>query len=222
MTDERLWCRIKELVSDEFELVHIAIPLCEDFDQLCDILDGYFKEEKINLLGFSFGSYIGAYYAIKNPSKINRLFLLAGSASFLLEDEIQRRKESIKLMDNFGFKGLSRKKILDLIEDKNHDDIQLINTIKDMFFDLGLDTYKNQMELSFKRDDISEELSSLNMPITLFYASHDKLFDYTALAKIKKKNRENIKMIEKEGSSHFIPLEEPNALIREIKNWMCD
>ena len=221
MTDERLWSKLSLYLNINYQLVHIDIPLKDDFDQVCAELDKYFLEDKINLLGFSFGSYIAAYYAIKNPSRINRLFLLAGSGSFLNENEIKRRRDVLDQMDKFGFKGISHKKVLDIIEDKNHNDLELIDTIKNMFFDLGKQTYKKQMELSFKRVDISEELSSLSMPITFYYTQSDKLFDYKALAKISKKSCENISFVQKQGSSHFIPLEDPMSLAKGINEWMA-
>ena len=55
MTDERLWSRIKPLLENEYELIHIPIPHTEDFDEIIDILEKLFSkdsEEKVNLLGF--------------------------------------------------------------------------------------------------------------------------------------------------------------------------
>ena len=52
MTDNRLWSRLIPLLEDEYELVHVPIPHSEDFDEIIDILFNFFKEEKINLLGF--------------------------------------------------------------------------------------------------------------------------------------------------------------------------
>ncbi len=220
MTDERLWNRIIPLLEKEYELIHIPIPLKDNFDEVCETLDQYFLEDKINLLGFSFGSYIAAYYAIKNQRRINKLFLLAGSGSFLNEKEIKRRRDMLALIDKFGFKGLSSKKVFDMIEEKNHNDTELIDIIKSMFFDLGKDTYKKQMELSFKRYDISEQISSLSIPITFYYTDHDKLFDYKALDKVIEKKCENISFVNAQGSSHFIPLEDPISLAKGIKQWI--
>lgn len=220
MTDERLWCRLKPLLEKDYELVHVPIPLVEDFDKACIELDNVFKEEKINLLGFSLGSYLASYFAIKNPKKIDKLFLLAGSASFIDDEEVKKRELSLIQMDKFGFKGLSRKKVISLIEEKSYEDEELINTIKDMYSELGFKVFKAQMELSFKRVDISEELTSLEFPIKLYYSSDDRLFNYSSLAKLKEKNKGNITFVQREGKSHMLSLEDSDNLAKEIKEWV--
>lgn len=222
MTDERLWCRLKPLLEKEYELIHIPIPLVDDFKDVSKVIDKVFKEDKVNLLGFSLGSYIASYYAINYPHRVNKLFLVSGSASFINKTEIEKREEVLKQMQNFGFKGLSEKKVKTLIEKSNYEDKELIKTIKDMFSDLGFDVYKKQMELSFKRVDISQKLSLLDIPIKLFYSSDDRLFDYKALEKLKVKKSEKISFVEREGQSHMIPLEKPEALIKEIKIYFKD
>lgn len=220
MTDESLWSRVLLLLKSDYELIPLDIPLYDDFDKVCEELNLIFENEHINLLGFSLGSYIASYYAIKYEKKVNKLFLLAGSASFINEDEVLKRKQALLHMQSFGFKGLSNKKVLSLIEKKNHTDKELIKTIKNMYNKLGFEIYKKQMELSFKREDISEQLSSLNIPIKLFYSSEDRLFDYKALNKIKSKAKKNITFAKIVGTSHMIPLEEPTILAKEIRNWM--
>ena len=37
MTDSRLWSRIIPLLENEYELVHVAIPHTDDFDESIDI-----------------------------------------------------------------------------------------------------------------------------------------------------------------------------------------
>ena len=54
MCDERLWERLTPYLEDYYELVHLEIPLTSDFDEIIEILDKEFKEDKINLFGFLF------------------------------------------------------------------------------------------------------------------------------------------------------------------------
>ena len=76
MRDERIYGQLSYYL-DDYELIHLKIPLSEDFEEIVDILNNNIKEEKINLLGFSLGGYIASYFAIKYPSKIKKLFLLS-------------------------------------------------------------------------------------------------------------------------------------------------
>lgn len=222
MTDERLWSKLNPLLEEKFELIHVPIPLTTNFEDAIKELDIIFKEEKINLLGFSLGSYLASYYAIKYPTKIDKLFLLAGSASFIDKDEVEKRKTVLKQMEQFGFKGLSTKKVLTLIEEKNSTNNSLIELIKDMYKDLGFEVYKSQMELSFTRIDIVNELTSLELPIKLFFSTKDRLFNYQSLEKIAEKNKENIELVSRVGTSHMIPLEDPITLSKEVIKWLVE
>ncbi len=219
MTDERLWSRLIPFLEKEYELIHTPLPLSDDFEEISKELERVFEEDKINLLGFSLGSYIASYFSVKNPQRINRLFLLAGTPSRMNEDEIQKRRLTLKQMNNLGFKGLSHKKVLSLIENKNHHDEELIKIIKDMFVDLGKDVYNIQMNSTFNREDLYKELTNLSFPIKFFYSNQDRLFNHNSLKYIKKEHK-NITILLKDGSSHMLPLEEPKILAQEIKNWM--
>ncbi len=98
------------------------------FDESIDFLEEYFKEDKVNILGFSLGGYVASYFTCKYPHRVNKLFILAASAGTLQDEEIEKRNKAIHLLDNFGFKGLSHKKVVSLLETSNQEDEVLINT----------------------------------------------------------------------------------------------
>ena len=219
MTDERLWQRLIPFLEDEFELIHIALPLTDDFEEASKELEKIIKDEKINLLGFSLGAYLASYFTIKNPNRVNRLFLVAGTPSLMREDEIRKRKQTLEQMNNLGFKGLSHKKVLSLIEESNKDDIELINIVKDMFTDLGHEVYNIQMNSTFNRKDLHKELLSLGIPIKIFYSTKDRLFTHSSLENFKDEHT-HVTKVSRVGTSHMLPLEVPKQLSIEIKEWM--
>ena len=53
----------------------------EDFDEIINEINKNIVCEKINLLGFSLGGYIASYYTLKNPNRVNKLFLLSSTPS---------------------------------------------------------------------------------------------------------------------------------------------
>ena len=221
MTDQRLWQRLIPFLENEFELLHIPLPLTDDFEEASNELEKIFKDEKINLLGFSLGAYLASYFTIKNPKRVNRLFLVAGTPSEMREDEIRKRKQTLEQMNNLGFKGLSHKKVLSLIEESNKNDEELIQIVKDMFVDLGQEVYNIQMNSTFNRKDLHKELLSLTIPIKIFYSTEDRLFTHSSLDNFKDEHK-NIKKVSREGTSHMLPLEVPKKLSIEIKDWMKD
>ena len=187
MTDERLWSRIKPLLENEYELIHIPIPHTEDFDEIIDILDKQFSndlEEKVNLLGFSLGGYIASYFAITYPNRVNKLFMLAATPGSSSEAEIERRKQKFTVIEQEGFLGLSYEKAKSLVEEKNQNDDELIKIIQDMFIELGKETFISQLTSTFYRKDLFEDLINLSIPIWFFYSINDRLLNQEAIKKL--------------------------------------
>lgn len=221
MTDKRLWSRLLPFLKEEYELINVPIPHSEDFDEIIDILFNFFTEEKINLLGFSLGGYIASYFAITYPNRVNRLFTVASTPGNSTEAEIQRRKQKFVLIEKNGFEGLPYDKAKSLLEEKNQNDEELIKIIQDMFFDLGKETFISQLTSTFKRRDLFEDLINLDIKVWSFYSERDRLLNQESLKKFQNINH-NINIISRKGTSHNIPLEEPELLSIHIRNWMKD
>ena len=211
MTDERLWSRIIPLLKDEYELIHVPIPHTCDFDEIIDILFNLFTEDKVNLLGFSLGGYIASYFAITYPNRVNKLFMLAATPGSSSEAEIERRKQKFTVIEQEGFLGLSYEKAKSLVEEKNQNDEELIKIIQDMFMDLGKETFITQLTSTFHRKDLFIDLLNLDIPIWFHYSIDDRLLSTRALKKLNLVEH-NMKLIPRVGTSHNIPLEEPELL----------
>jgi pimeloyl-ACP methyl ester carboxylesterase len=219
MTDQRLWCRLLPFLQEEYELINVPIPHSEDFDEIIDILFNFFKEDKINLLGFSLGGYIASYFAITYPNRVNRLFTVASTPGNSTEAEIQRRKQKFVVIEKEGFEGLAYEKAKSLLEEKNQNDEKLIKIIQDMFFDLGKETFIAQLTSTFKRRDLFEDLINLDIKVWSLYSDKDRLLNQESIKKFQNTNH-NINIISRKGTSHNIPLEEPELLSMNIRAWM--
>jgi len=219
MCDERLWSRIEPLLNHIYEIVHIKIPLVSDFDEIVDSIHDIIEDETINLFGFSFGAYISSYFAVKYPHRVTKLFLNAGTPSKMTQEEIIKRNMMIEKMDSFGFRGISSKKIISLLEKSNHQDKELVQIIQDMYTDSGKEVYLSQMKTINNRIALEEQLINLNIPITFFYSTEDRLLNYKSLEKFTN-NHTHITKISRVGTSHTIPLEMPKKLSYEILKWM--
>lgn len=88
-----------------------------------------------------------------------------------------------------------------------------------MFNEMGKDTFISQLESTFNREDLSSHLKELKLPVTMFYSSDDRLLDSLAIRKLENE-KHNINLIKRFGTSHNIPLEFPDELAQNIKNWM--
>ncbi|MDB4257223.1 alpha/beta hydrolase [Arcobacteraceae bacterium] len=221
MCDKRLWERLSPYLEDDYILVHLEIPITSNFDEIISILDKEFKEDTINLFGFSFGAYIASYYTVKHPHRVKRLFLNSGTPSLMTQEEIDKRNKMIELMNSFGFKGISSIKVASLLEAPNHTDQNLITLIKKMYSDLGKEVYISQIKTINTRIPLEEKLINLDLPIKFFYSTNDRLLNYDSLKKFTLQHKHIIKT-SRVGTSHMIPLEIPKLLSDEIRLWMND
>ncbi|MDX4040145.1 alpha/beta fold hydrolase [Aliarcobacter skirrowii] len=219
MTDIRLWSKALPLLKDDFEIIHIPIPSSTDFDEIVDILNKEFKEEKINILGFSLGGYIASYFTCKYPQRVKRLFTVAATPGTTSKVELERREKKLVDFENSSEFGLELEKAIMLLEEQNQSDLSLAQTMVDMFNDLGRDTFLTQLKSTFNRVDLFDKLKDKTIPMHMLCSSNDRLLDLEALDKLHNQ-KHNIKLIKRDGTSHNIPLEFPELFASSVKEWI--
>jgi len=216
MTDFRLWSRLTPYLN-EYELITLEIPKSDDFDEIIKLIDQKITCDKINLLGFSLGGYIATYYSLKNPHRVNKLFLLSSTPSNTEQKDIPRRQEKLNLARKSSFIPLNEKKALELLEIK--DDKELLEITCAMFNDLGKEHFITQLSSTLKRVDLLDQLLKLQIPVRFYYSINDRLLNFPWLERLKKINH-NFTLKHREGTSHNISLEFPKELSLQIKEWM--
>ena len=220
MTDSRLWSKALPFLENEFEIVHVPIPNSTNFDEIVEILNNQFEEEKINILGFSLGGYIASYFTCKYPNKVKRLFTVAATPGTTSKIEKVRREKKLEEFESLNdFFGLDLEKAIMLLEEQNQSDISLAQIMVDMFNSLGKDTFITQLKSTFNRVDLFDKLKDKNIPMYMLYSSNDRLLDLEALDKLHNQ-KHNIKLIKRDGTSHNIPLEFPELFANSIKKCM--
>ena len=219
MCNEQLWNRLTPYFDNTYELIFVPIPTESCFDAIISFLDTYFQEDKVNILGFSLGGYVASYFTCKYPHRVNKLFVLAASAGCLQDEEIEKRNKALGLLDTFGFKGLSHKKVVSLLETSNQKDQDLIKLIQQMYIDLGEDVFRTQMASTLNRENLLEKMSHLDVPMTFLYCDEDRL--------VNTKWIENFSQVTDTGkfekissTSHMLPLERPLEVSQAIKKWI--
>ncbi len=218
MCNEQLWNRLLPYFDDKYEFVYVALPEMSCFDESIDFLDQYFKEEKVNILGFSLGGYVASYFTCKYPHRVNKLFILAASAGTLQEEEIEKRNKAIHLLDNFGFKGLSHKKVVSLLETSNQKDEVLIKLIQKMYVDLGEEVFRTQMTSTLNRENLLEKMRLLDIPMTFLYCDEDRLVNTKWIEDFSVSN-DKATFEKISSTSHMLPLERPMEVSQAIKRW---
>lgn len=220
MCTEELWSKLTLHLQSQYEFVFVSIPLKKSVESMVEALYEVLPcDEAVNILGFSLGGYLASAFAVKYPQKVKRLFVLAASACSMSEAEILKRKEVLAMIETFGFKGLSRKKVLTLLDEAHQKDEALIEIIQRMYTELGKEVFQTQIEGTLYRKNLMKELLELTMPICFYYAQNDRLVDTSWLQNLAKKKPAWINE-EKNSCSHMLPLEHPLKLSEVIKKWL--
>lgn len=220
MCDKRLWSKTIPLLEDQYELIHVPLPLSSSFDEINQILDEKLPREPINVLGFSLGGYVCSYFAIKYPHRVKRIFMVSSTAGRPDDEENERRAAKIKKMLDHGFEELSYEKSRSLLEEQNQNDEEMIKILQDMFNDLGYDHFITHLQSTLHRLHLLDEMSALKIPIHFYYSTKDRLLNHEFMKDISAKDLDHVVINSREGTSHNIPLEDPIRFTKLIKEWM--
>lgn len=218
MCNQKLWGKLIPLFDDSYEFIFLDIPLKTTFEEMIEELNLLLPTNPVLLLGFSLGGYIASYFAVKYPQRVAKLFILSSSCKPISKEEIQKREHAIALVDRYGFKGLSHQKVQSLLEYENQNNQELIALIQEMYTDMGKNAFKMQMQASLVRKDLMQELSELQLPISLCCSQNDTLADASWLKDLQQKNPK-IQLNLFESISHMLPLEKPKETALVIKKW---
>lgn len=226
MCNERLWSDLLPLltnsIGEHYEFVHVKIPKNMIFSQITKFLNGYCKEERVKIIGFSLGGYIAAHFAITFPQRVDKTFIISNSPCALYPAEEKQRQEIVEFVNRYGYKGMSKARAAQLLDihngDKKHLD-HLISIIINMDAELGEVEFKSQMQSTSKRNDLFEQLACSQVQSVFYYSEHDLLVNSQWLSKLKQANP-NCVMKCTTGSSHMLPLENPKELADYIDEWL--
>ncbi|RXK06207.1 alpha/beta fold hydrolase [Halarcobacter bivalviorum] len=213
MCNEKLWSKI-ELNNYK----SLPIPKEDSIEKIIKSLDKTIskEEKKVNIIGFSLGGYLALNYLTKYPNKVNKVLVISSSINNLSSKEILLRENNLKRMDIHKIRTLSNNAINQLLENKN--DTENISLIKEMFDDLGVDTYKQQLLATLERENLLDMLKEVSNKVLFIASNNDSLVDLTNIKKLCNTNKNfDLKLLD--SSSHMIPLEYDYFLYKEILNF---
>ncbi|MDF3126425.1 alpha/beta hydrolase [Rheinheimera sp. 1928-s] len=230
LCNARLWSELVPYLSD-YELVHLPIPSGSDPDQLVEHLASALPPHKSALLGFSLGAYLASLLTVRYPEKVAGLMLVSNSPGPLSTEELISRQHSLKLITDFGYKGISQKKAEALLDSAklSPDAMQhIVKIIRQMDAELGEDALVAQLRVTSERRDLKDELLKLTFPIYFVYSEQDPLInsnwmqDFILSSQICNQQYSQVVFHAVAGSGHMLPLEQPALLSHSIKQWLSE
>lgn len=216
--DERLWHSVSEALSSDCELNFLEIPMGKTFPEIAEAFSTLFSREPVNLIGFSLGGYIASYFSVHYPHLINRLLVIANSPKSLPEHELKTRRETLGLLEHFGYRGMTETRAKSMLDPANRNE-RLVNLLLDMDTAQGEEQLISQLRNTSERDDLGKALSVLRKPVHFYYSRDDVLVDGAWLERLDQENSA-VKLIPVPGKGHMLPLEKPELTVSVIHDWL--
>lgn len=213
MCNEKLWSKMNLTNYKTFD-----IPREDTIDEMVEQLHISFSKykEPINLVGFSLGGYLALKYVIKYPTRINKALIISSGIDSLKETEILKRKKMLETLKRNNINSLSFMAISQLLEDKtNEENLDIINQ---MFDELGLEVYNQQLLATMRRKPLFDELINVTSPIQFLSATNDSLVNLEPINKLCEM-KDNFQLKTLDTDSHMLPLEYEHFLYKEIQNF---
>lgn len=208
MCDQRLWQACTTYLSENVELIHIAIPAENNIDKIVTALEQKFPAGKINLAGFSLGGYIASAFALKYPDKINKLLLISNMSYLLPAAELKERSRTIAYLKLHGYSGIPTKRITALLHSSKHNNQEIINCIQAMDIALGKETLIHQLTVTTQRENLLVKLPTLAIPIQFLIGDNDLLVKLTRIEAVLTQST-LISLTTLADTGHMLPLEQP-------------
>ncbi len=211
LCDERIFIPLWQKLSIP-QRRFIPLQWASSLDEMLALSeDRISTNEKVHLVGFSMGGLIASLVAKRNPNNIASITLIAYNPYGLSKEEIAKRKQLVTLLKKGTFKPDNDAYLSRFIHPSRLDDKPLVDTVKSMAQDLGKTTLLNHTLSTTPREDTTEALSKISVPLTFIVASHDNI----APSEVIKRAQERIPhatFYELANSGHMLPLEQTDTL----------
>ncbi len=207
MCDQRLWQSCIKHLSENIELIHIAIPMGNNIDEIITALEKQLPKGKINLAGFSLGGYLATAYALKYPEKVNKLLLISNMSYSLPEAELKERSRTIAFIKKHGYAGIPTKRITALLHPDNINNQDIIHCIREMDTSLGKETLIHQLTVTTQRENLLIKIPKLPFPVKFLIGDSDSLVKLSRIQAILAESK-LVSLAVLNNTGHMLPLEQ--------------
>jgi len=203
---------------------------CTLADQLADLesLQQHLGFDRVDILGHSWGGFLGMAYAAGHPVRVRRLILVNSEAP-RLEDTVSlfeyvypetvKRQKSVASAEELGDEGAAQESIeayLSMLCYSREKKDQWMAQMDPTFY--RHDVYQS-LSTDAKKFDLNPELSKLAMPTLVITGRYDMSIAPSVAFAIHK-SLSNSQFVVFEESGHLPFFEEPEAFVREINRFL--
>lgn len=218
MCDNRLWAPMLSHMPGS-QPHYADYSEARTIEGMMDAILEQVPDEPSHLVGFSLGGYLAIMAATHAPEHFKSLTVIAASPYGLTESEKKLRHRNVEVLSRLTYKGMSKTRLAQFVSNEHLKDETITNTILAMERDLGQQVLIRQLIAPIDRPDITESLSSLEIPVQFIMEKEDQLVPIEAIEKLATKS-DSITLHTIENTGHMIPLEAPKQLADLIQNFI--
>lgn len=221
MCDSRLWQKLPAALFADAQIVHADLTQ----DATIETMAARALESAAGSLlpvGFSLGAIVAVEMAKIAPGRIAGLVLSGYNATADLPERAERRPLQ---QSEAAAGGLERLLVEELkpnyLAACHRDDAGMLALLRDMGMLLGTEVFIRQSEALRKRADRRKTLTKLKVPVLFACGLEDQLcppdWHRQWLAAVP-----GSRLALVAGAGHMLPLEQPDAFARAIRQWLID
>jgi len=134
-------------------------------------------------------------------------------------NKVERNRGIIGVTKERGFRGLSQTALRNTLHpDRRHDD-SLLHVLRDMALRMGEAAFLRQLAL--ERPDGRPNLKDIECPTLIVWSRQDGLRSLDEARELSN-GIANARLAIIENCGHMTPLEQPDELLRILRNWLAD
>lgn len=216
MLDESLWDELLEPMAATRRIYRANLRNGQTIAEIARSI-ALQQPERFVLIGFSLGGYIARSLAEQFPERVAALILIASSLRQDTPEQKRIKQQAVKATNPNTFRGLSTTTIAKSLHPTHSTDKALIARIQCMGAQLGYEEFTKQSLLD--RGGLSPE--KIHCPTLVIAADQDGLrLPEEAIELRQAIAGSQLKIVRDTG--HMIPLEQPEALLKIIEEWLSD
>ena len=172
------------------------------------------------LAGLSFGGYVCFEIMRRAPERVERLALLDTSARPDTEEQRARRRALIELAQSGRFLGVTDRLLPLLIAAARLKDAALVEEVKQMAREVGLEGFLKQQKAIMGRPDSAPLLGAIACPTLVLCGREDQL---TPLARHEEMAAAipGAELVVIEECGHLSTMERPEAVNAALRRWLA-
>jgi pimeloyl-ACP methyl ester carboxylesterase len=218
LCDETVFAAQIAGLSDICEVRVPAFRGLGSFDEMAAaVLDT--APERFSIAGFSMGGRVAFRIAALAMGRLERFCAFDTGAGPVGEGEIEKRQAVIDLAWREGMEALARSWLPPMLHPSRRSDPAFIAPLTEMILRSTAEDHEKQIRALINRPDAWPVLPTINVP-TLIACGREDEWSPPAHHEAMAAAIPGARLVIIENSGHFLPVEQPEAFTRALREWM--